>query len=663
MSLNTSSQTRLQTINNLPRYKIDTPGQTASQSEFILFCYRGCNLNLNLGNATNLTLKNSNKQLIITANGTQKIGWSGSGANGLRDVNFDLKEIIITAPQKYILSGEIYNKGMQFYLTFTSSQYPNLMVFITVVGNVNDGNQAQSTMPYKMFNQLTNIPINNGTANLTVSNFNLRNLLPNNTSFITTISPDQSTSIITMQNTVFIPQTFFNNFVNQVLGGPEVYNNLLNEARQAVSNPEGTQLFYNQDTTPLLSGQQYVCNRNCQQVPEGQNEEPSVKRVSTCDTPSKDGDTPTEEPTPAPTTPAPTTAPAQCEGTGPQTDVKISKGGRKPQMDASSVLTIVIFIFMFLLCLGFMVYKISKNQLKNKMFYVIIALSLIFALLALIFLGVYLTPTSRNFETKNLKENAKCKSGDEYLGEFESAENCAQEVYSHNGKYFSYGNKKCYKELTEPDGDNYCPAGYTSNNKFNFYEVLVSNQGRKIGLLVAFIIFTILTFTIFIIFFIYNRKIEKSGMFQVGNVQPGNALPTLGTVGALTGLFKKKPTLESFSQNIEQTSKNPTPQAIQQLQSDYQNLPDNNKQKVNAIIKPVLNQQGLRGNSIFTNLGKKNNPGQILKDLYEEINGLRMTPTFRKTLNRMQKVDQPTKTQILGFKNGQIIPLDLLNKL
>ena len=106
MSLNTSSQTRLQTINNLPRYKIDTPGQTAQQSEFILFCSRGCNLNLNLSNATNLTLKNSNKQLIITANGNQKIGWSGSGANGLRDVNFDLKEIIITAPQKYILSGE-----------------------------------------------------------------------------------------------------------------------------------------------------------------------------------------------------------------------------------------------------------------------------------------------------------------------------------------------------------------------------------------------------------------------------------------------------------------------------------------------------------------------------------------------------------------------------
>lgn len=76
-----------------------------------------------------------------------------------------------------------------------------------------------------------------------------------------------------------------------------------------------------------------------------------------------------------------------------------------------------------------------------------------------------------------LQKGKECNSGEKYLGQFETVENCAYACFAEqNCKYFIYGygtvsNKWCYHEYHQVDATTICPDGFQSDS-YNFYELI-----------------------------------------------------------------------------------------------------------------------------------------------------------------------------------------------
>ena len=260
----------------------------------------------------------------------------------------------------------------------------------------------------------------------------------------------------------------------------------------------------------------FVCNRQCQQVPKDQpNENPKVK--SQCDTTScqslKNKSSPNPTMPPVPTTPPfPTTPPAVCNDTGPVTNIRLNKKTKTDDGYMIGFSFAVIVSIMVVIFLSMILYKsIKSNGLPNNKYYLIGSIIIVlFLLISLILGGVYLSSSGTEVNALLVKENSKCSMGDEFVGDFETLDECAQNIYDYGGYYFNYGNKKCYKQNL---GKNEECSNLSPSNDYNFYKMEETEKNK--GLYISFIIFYCLAFLILLILIFFKYKSSKN----IGNVR------------------------------------------------------------------------------------------------------------------------------------------------
>ena len=257
-------------ITKIPRLTFQLPqstsGSTPSTTSPILFCQVGCNLEFNFTNITSATLKNDRTYFTIIPpdNSNNYINWNGTGKSGQNMIRFDLKEIKFSAPAKDIVGSITYNKSIQFYFTFVNTDYPNIMIVISVIGQANNVGSAQSD-GFILLNELApQIPTANETKTLSnLKNINLGNLLPSNKSFFTTLID----AYISMTKIIDIPDSFLNNIISRVVGSQQAYDSKVNQNTQQIpTNPVGTIIYYTENIKSIGSDEAYVCNSNCDRV-------------------------------------------------------------------------------------------------------------------------------------------------------------------------------------------------------------------------------------------------------------------------------------------------------------------------------------------------------------------------------------------------------------
>lgn len=261
-------------IINIPRLTFQLPQSTTSTKPSttipIYFCQIGCQLEFQFTNITGAQLKNDGTYFTIipTGNSDNYINWNGSGVSGQNMIRFDLKEIKFSAPAQDVVGSITYNKSIQFFFTFVNSNYPNIMIVITVIGQANNVGTAQ-TDGFVLLNSLANqIPVRNEIKTVSnLRNVNLGFLLPPNKSFFSTLISDNTIQYISMTKIIDIPDSFLDSIISRVLGSVNGYQTKVNQYTQNIpSNPPGTIIFYTENVKPINSDQAYVCNSNCDRV-------------------------------------------------------------------------------------------------------------------------------------------------------------------------------------------------------------------------------------------------------------------------------------------------------------------------------------------------------------------------------------------------------------
>lgn len=261
-------------LTNFPRLTFQLPQSTSSATPSttipIYFCQVGCQLEFEFKNITSAQLKNDGNYFTITPpdNSNNYINWNGSGASGQNMIRFDLKEIKFSAPAKDVVGSITYNKSIQFYFTFVNSTYPNIMIVISIIGQVNNVGSTMTDGFVLLETLASQIPTRNQIKNVSnLGNVNLGNLLPTNKSFFSTIIDESTIQYISMTRIIDIPIKFLDNMISFVVGGQQKYDTLVkNYSQQMPSNPPNTFIFYTENIKPISSDQAYVCNANCDRV-------------------------------------------------------------------------------------------------------------------------------------------------------------------------------------------------------------------------------------------------------------------------------------------------------------------------------------------------------------------------------------------------------------
>jgi hypothetical protein len=261
-------------IINIPRLTFQLPQSTTSATPStinpVYFCQIGCQLEFQFTNITGAQLKNNGTYFTIipTGNSNNYINWNGSGVSGQDMTRFDLQEINFSTPARDVVGSITYNRSIQFFFTFVNSNYPNIMIVITVIGQANNVGTAQSD-GFVLLNSLSNqIPLRNEIKTVSnLSNVNLGFLLPPNKSFFSTLISNNTIQYISMTRIIDIPNIFLDNLISRVVGSTEGYQTKVNQYTQNIpTNPLGTIIFYTENVKPINSDQAYVCNSNCDRV-------------------------------------------------------------------------------------------------------------------------------------------------------------------------------------------------------------------------------------------------------------------------------------------------------------------------------------------------------------------------------------------------------------
>jgi hypothetical protein len=247
-----------------------TTSATPSTINPVYFCQIGCQLEFQFTNITSAQLKNNGTYFTIipTGNSNNYINWNGSGVSGQDMTRFDLQEINFSTPARDVVGSITYNRSIQYFFTFVNSNYPNIMIVITVIGQANNVGTAQSD-GFVLLNSLSNqIPLRNEIKTVSnLSNVNLGFLLPPNKSFFSTLISNNTIQYISMTRIIDIPNIFLDNLISRVVGSTEGYQTKVNQYIQNIpTNPLGTIIFYTENVKPINSDQAYVCNSNCDRV-------------------------------------------------------------------------------------------------------------------------------------------------------------------------------------------------------------------------------------------------------------------------------------------------------------------------------------------------------------------------------------------------------------
>jgi hypothetical protein len=266
-------------ISGLPRMIFQLPnsesGTALSAINPVFFCQSGCSIEYHFSNITSCTLDNDGNKFMITPTDTQNINyilWNGTDINsGESMTQFNLQEIYFTAPAKdYIgTDNSILNQSIQYYFVFVNQQFNNLMICISIIGNVNNLGNSPKSNGFIMLQTLSSqIPVLNNSSQLnSLSNFNLGTLIPPNKPFFNTLVSNNIQYIIVTE-IVDIPIDFFSNMNAIVNGSSQIYTQKLNRfLANTPVNPSNTILFYNENSPLLDDNSAYVCNSNCDLVP------------------------------------------------------------------------------------------------------------------------------------------------------------------------------------------------------------------------------------------------------------------------------------------------------------------------------------------------------------------------------------------------------------
>ena len=266
-------------ISGLPRMIFQLPnsesGTASSAINPVFFCQSGCSIEYHFSNITSCTLDNDGNKFMITPTDTQNINyilWNGTDINsGESMTQFNLQEIYFTAPAKdYIgTDNSILNQSIQYYFVFVNQQFNNLMICISIIGNVNNLGNSPKSNGFIMLQTLSSqIPVLNNSSQLnSLSNFNLGTLIPPNKPFFNTLVSNNIQYIIVTE-IVDIPIDFFSNMNAIVNGSSQIYTQKLNRfLANTPANPLNTILFYNENSPLLDDNSAYVCNSNCDLVP------------------------------------------------------------------------------------------------------------------------------------------------------------------------------------------------------------------------------------------------------------------------------------------------------------------------------------------------------------------------------------------------------------
>lgn len=278
-------------ISGLPRMVFQLPnsesGAASSTINPVFFCQSGCAIEYHFSNITSCTLDNDGNKFMITPTDTQNINyilWNGTDINsGESMTQFNLQEIYFTAPAKdYIgTDNSILNQSIQYYFVFVNQKFNNLMICISIIGNVNNLGNSPKSNGFIMLQTLSSkIPVLNNSSQLNnLSNFNLGTLIPPNKPFFNTLISNNIQYII-LTEIIDIPIDFFSNMNAIVNGSSLIYKEKLNKFLSNIPvNPSNTILFYNENSKQLDSNSEYICNSNCDLVP-GKQINPSIGKIN-----------------------------------------------------------------------------------------------------------------------------------------------------------------------------------------------------------------------------------------------------------------------------------------------------------------------------------------------------------------------------------------------
>jgi len=270
-------QTRTTSLNKIPRLTFQLPNQpdsvTTQNQTPIFFCQTGCQIDFKFSNINSCSIYNDGNYFSITPvndNNQNYVLWNGSNVNGQEMTPFYLKEIYFSAPAKDQVGNITYNQTIQYYFAFVNESYNNLMIIVSVIGQVNNLGNNAITNGFTFLQTLApQIPLKGDDVTLNnLSNFNVGTLLPGNKSFFSTLINDNNVQYIIMTKIIDIPIEFFNNMVSKVVGSTASFSSkVANFMQNTPVNPPGTIIFFNENIQPIGSGDALVCDANCSRVP------------------------------------------------------------------------------------------------------------------------------------------------------------------------------------------------------------------------------------------------------------------------------------------------------------------------------------------------------------------------------------------------------------
>lgn len=280
---------RTNALTKIPRLSFMTPedqnpGSQINTNDIILFCQSGCQLEFNFSDISGCVLNNDGTYFSITPTGDAKTNyvlWNGSNIQGLEMVSFYLKEVYFGLPAKDRVNTSQLNQTIQLYFSFVSDQKSDLMICVSCIGQANNVGNAMKTNGFTLMDTLSNsIPLSPGQqVNLDgLSQFNLGALLPQTSSFFSTIILDSKTQYVMMTKIIDIPMNFFNNLVARVLGSRDKYDKQFDDfSSNPPVNPPKTILFFNENVKPVGIDDGFVCDSGCNMVPsQGQQLSPTI---------------------------------------------------------------------------------------------------------------------------------------------------------------------------------------------------------------------------------------------------------------------------------------------------------------------------------------------------------------------------------------------------
>lgn len=272
-------------MRNIPRLSFlpPVPQQTGGQVNTvnnIKNCQSGCQLEFKFNNLKSCSLKNDGAFFSLSIPESDKnnyVEWNGSNVNGLELTKFYLKEVYFRTPARDKIMVDNIDKSIQIYYSFVNDRASNLMITVSIIGQVNNPGETLKTKGFKLLEVLANkIPPPNG-AQVQLNNLssvNLEYLLPKDKTFFSTLIGPNTVSnaadniqYVIMNSIIDIPSQFFDSLVAKTLDNIDRYNTIKQDYNSNPPvNPQGLIIFYTEDIRPMGLDEGIVCDKNCNQA-------------------------------------------------------------------------------------------------------------------------------------------------------------------------------------------------------------------------------------------------------------------------------------------------------------------------------------------------------------------------------------------------------------